>query len=1649
MSADPVVDIGWDVLKRYVVVPIERGFRYVFSSKRFASDLQGEVQNLGTEAQRVKVLAERARNNVRKFLDGFTTWEESADKALKEGRELLDNFEATKTCCYGTLPDPNSRYRFSREAEGKIKVINQLAQKCREFKELNDISFIDPASTSIKLRDVFESRARIIKDMKEALADNSNSVVGVHGMGGLGKSTLLEEVKGMISKEKSFDWVAKADVSKNPDIKMIQGEIADALGLSEIKDKESISGRAELLRRRLEKEESNKKKVLIILDNLWEGLDLNKVGIPCRHDNKVLGCKLLLTSRSRDVLRRKMGCDKDFLLSGLKEEEAKRLFETTVGDKVHYDEFKPLVNVALHKCAGVPFLIVAMAKRFRDANLLEWNVTLNKIKKFKDEEINDSINQMLQWSYEKLEEDGKALLRLCVAYGIPKPSLEDLVRYGFGLGLFEGVSSMKEARDSLSLQIRTLQASSLLLDSEDVDGFKIHDLVQDFVAFVSLRDQPLLVLKDKVKSVIEMLKDKPRNCMAICFPYVDMEELPQELDCPELRIFLFFTNNKCRVPDSLFNSTRKLMVLNLTGVHLTHLPSPFRLLENLQTLCLDYSSLEDGGILGELKGLQILSLKYSKIQRLSKEIGQLVELRLLDLTSCSNLQIIEPGVLGSLIKLEELYMEYSFKQWNAVDQTSPTNASLIELNNMKNLCTLHVSILDPSVIPEDLNVKKLTKYEIQIGKVRRRSSQRSSQKVSSTLELKLDPKSNIFRKGCIQRILGKTEDLFLDTLNGIEQSICALSQEGFPKLKHLCIQNSPSIHYIIQSPSHTDFKTLESLLLENLCNLEKICTNNISTKSFSALKVVRVNRCNKMEILFPLSLVRELPQLENIVVHYCELMRGIVEADESGKLELNNLHVLKLCYLPRIRNFSTAESAPLGSTSDNPVGTRIAFFNGQQVAFPNLETLDIDGLNNIEMIWDNQVVADSFTKLKSLCVDECDKLVNVVHFFILRQLLSLEILDVGGCGSLEVVFKLQPLNHLDGHPIALLLKDLTLSRLPKLKCIWDKEHHGQVEFQYLRSISISTCESLTSLFPASMAMNLMQLKELTINECGIVEIIKKEEGLVPKFVFPMLTSLELKYLRELKCLYIGTYTSHWPALKTLDVHGCNKVEILASQTENEMPRYKQPLFLIGKGAFPNLQELKWDLSKQTEIWHGHFHDGEFFSKLRFLKLHHLSQESSISTCRFVESLTNLEELVICESYLEDPSSNEEVIEGTSYELKVILPFQRYIRHLQTLDVSHCDGLPKMFTPTIAENLVALTKLKISNCKMLTEVIHDEKGGEGRVVAFNQLKYMELDGLIRLRSFSSSGYTLMFPLLEDIIVTRCPNMKFFSQGPIKASKLGRVQVSKKAWFWAGNLNITIQNMFEEMGTFAGVKKMMLSDFPGLIGKWHNELNPIKSYWQLESMVVDKCPSFVNAIPFKLMLVSDNLSYLQVRDCELLEEIFDLERPEVVESTQLLPQLQELNLANLPKLRRLWNKDLQESLNFDSLRTLTLYNCSYLGHAFAPSMVRCLAKLGYMEIKECGQMEGVIVEEEGQGSIVEKITFPNLWWMKLECLPNLTCFLSRKNTMLECPKLQELSIAHCPKMRSLIGQSWMENDHSNPSLFTSQVSLSNKCIFGVHL
>ncbi len=119
----------------------------------------------------------------------------------------------------------------------------------------------------------------------------------------------------------------------------------------------------------------------------------------------------------------------------------------------------------------------------------------------------------------------------------------------------------------------------------------------------------------------------------------------------------------------------KLRGLALSKMQLLSLPQSVHLLSNLQTLCLDQCVLGDISIIGNLEKLENLSLVDSDIEWLPNEIGELTQLRLLDLSSCWNLKVIPPNVISKLTQLEELYMGNTFVKWEFEGKEGGAEAS--------------------------------------------------------------------------------------------------------------------------------------------------------------------------------------------------------------------------------------------------------------------------------------------------------------------------------------------------------------------------------------------------------------------------------------------------------------------------------------------------------------------------------------------------------------------------------------------------------------------------------------------------------------------------------------------------------------------------------------------------------------------------------------------------------------------------------------------------------------------------------------------------------------------------------------------------------------------------------------------------------------
>ncbi|XP_022719752.1 disease resistance protein At4g27190-like [Durio zibethinus] len=667
----------------------------------------GAAANLSSDAAKgIFQEIKRHMRNVEKIKPDVELWCSKVDKVIKaEVKSVRDLQDKAKSKCFiGLCPNLKSRYRLSRKAEEVVATVNELLQQG----EFNCVSCPAPPADIVdatpKDFEAFESRAKVFRDIIEALKDGTTNVIGVYGTAGVGKTTPVREICRQAKEDKLFDSVIMAVVNQTPDLQKIQDQLADLLGLK--LEEKSVEARAGRLRERLKKE----KKVLVILDDIWKKLDLNDVGIPFGDENK--GCSILLTSRDLNVLRNEMDARKNFAVSVLEDKEAWDLFKKMAGDDAESPELRSTAVEVAKKCAGLPVAIATVARALRNKGLFAWNDALRKLQRpsptnFKGVPAN--VYSAIELSYNHLErQELKQTFLLCGLLG-HNTFIRDLLRYTIGLGLFHGVNRVEESRDRLLTVVSELKSSCLLRDSYTNVRVDMHDLICDVALAIPYRDYNVFALKDE-----DDLEDWPNGltmekCTMISLRYANISYFPKELKCPQLDLFLLYNEDlSVELPINFFKETLNLKVLDLTDMQFQSLSSSISFLTNLRTLCLDQCILGDIAGVGELKNLEILSLLRSDLERLPKEIGELIKLRLLDLSGCTRLKIIPPGVLSSLSRLEELYMGDSFVQWEVERRANQqSNASLAELKLLSHLTTLDVLIPDAKIMPADLFSKKL------------------------------------------------------------------------------------------------------------------------------------------------------------------------------------------------------------------------------------------------------------------------------------------------------------------------------------------------------------------------------------------------------------------------------------------------------------------------------------------------------------------------------------------------------------------------------------------------------------------------------------------------------------------------------------------------------------------------------------------------------------------------------------------------------------------------------------------------------------------------------------------------------------------------------------------------------------------------------
>ncbi|KAL0346112.1 UNVERIFIED_CONTAM: hypothetical protein Sradi_4442500 [Sesamum radiatum] len=104
-------------------------------------------------------------------------------------------------------------------------------------------------SVEIESDNKFETRKFIEEEIMAALLNSDAKIISLCGMGGVGKTTMVERIGKTLKQKKLFDEIVMAVVTQEPDFKKIQNQIAQMLGLR--LEEESPWTRAERLRSRM------------------------------------------------------------------------------------------------------------------------------------------------------------------------------------------------------------------------------------------------------------------------------------------------------------------------------------------------------------------------------------------------------------------------------------------------------------------------------------------------------------------------------------------------------------------------------------------------------------------------------------------------------------------------------------------------------------------------------------------------------------------------------------------------------------------------------------------------------------------------------------------------------------------------------------------------------------------------------------------------------------------------------------------------------------------------------------------------------------------------------------------------------------------------------------------------------------------------------------------------------------------------------------------------------------------------------------------------------------------------------------------------------------------------------------------------------
>ncbi|KAJ4958911.1 hypothetical protein NE237_026022 [Protea cynaroides] len=720
------------------------------------------------------------------------------------------------------------------------------------------------------------------KIIDNLLGDPENVITGVHGMGGVGKTTLAEKVNNHFKGNSCFETVIMVTVSATPNISKIQTRMGERLGLDLPNDPDRAKEKLLVALR--------KKKFLIILDDVWDGLNLKGIGIP--HPRNHNGSKILITSRNIDTCTN-MGAKIKLKVEPLSKDESWNLYVQKAGPHVTADHIKSSAQRIVAKCKGLPLAIGAVARAMADRDGVgEWADAVREIEKSAMDlrGMKEEVFVPLKFSFDKLQDDMlRSLFLYCACF--PEDSdifTRNILDYCVGEGLVDKLSSLMAVKNKGKAMIKTLKIASMLEDGLSEGSVRMHDMMRELALMITFSgsDGSSKFLTRVGKSIEEAPHAKEwLDTTMVLLKNTQIEKLPELGEkCPKLTTLQLMGNFILKiVPEINFlQHLDHLHILDLSfSLKLEYLPNSLSCLLNLRVLRLPgCRRLRALPALGMLRQLQVLDLHLcemldqqilvSKCFDSSNKSSDLSNLRYLNV-SYSQVSIPAGVISHHLLKLEELYLNGARNiKWKLRDEGNNEEERRSGLSSDEG----HHHHHQPSIIDvgELSHLTHLTSLHICLEDITISGWFKPLAKKIKGLELK---RCTFIKQDAIQA-LHESKDLqwlIITKCWGLTCVPCHVNR--------LEIKNCEDTENMLNGAEEPHQDSLESLDLDRLPKLKSICGGPTPLNIFGRLSFLNIKECNRLKMVFTKRMPRLFNNLKYITIEKCDRIEVIIEAEEE------------------------------------------------------------------------------------------------------------------------------------------------------------------------------------------------------------------------------------------------------------------------------------------------------------------------------------------------------------------------------------------------------------------------------------------------------------------------------------------------------------------------------------------------------------------------------------------------------------------------------------------------------------------------------------------------------------------------------------------------------------------------------------------------